>query len=139
MSNVLRRKDLSLLQSFQIPLTDLFYTISKAVLNRYGPGDPTQPLLPALFCGQPSKSLAPLPIALEHLWIFCSAYKPPASASVANLLQITGERGNEFQLFTSLKNSFLFRHNYPATSKKGTIDCRAELAFCCVGSDNRLH
>lgn len=61
------------------------------------------------------------------------------SANVANLLQITGERGNEFQLFTSFKNSFLFRHNYPATSKKGTIDCGAELAFCCVGSDNRLH
>jgi len=68
-----------------------------------------------------------------------SPQKPPAFANVANLLQMTKEGGSEFQLFTSLKNSFLFRHNYRATSKKGTIDCRAELAFYCIGSDNRLH
>lgn len=65
--------------------------------------------------------------------------KPPAFANVPSLLQITREGGNEFPLFTSLKNSSLFRHNYLATSKKGTIDCRAELAFCCIGSDSRLH
>lgn len=68
-----------------------------------------------------------------------SPQKSPAFANVTNLLQITREGGNEFQLFTSLKNSFLFRHNYLATSKKGTIDCRAELAFCCIGFDNCLH